>query len=225
MGLRLSDVLEVEPDAALGNGGLGRLAACFLESLASLHMPGYGYGMRLIKNSGYFDKIENGYQKERPDYWASEQSPWLIEHQDQAFAIPIYGRVEHGCDRDGNYNPMWLDWKVLIGVPHHFPIVGADGRTVTTLRLFLPRARPMSLTYTFLMGASYLSAVEQKEIQSETVSKVLYPSDSVDSGHVTCVSRNRVLSGGVRDSRYLPPLSVTRFGSAGLRRSGSHSTE
>jgi glycogen phosphorylase len=179
MGIRLTDLLEIEPDAALGNGGLGRLAACFLESLASLHMPGYGYGINY--EFGLFrQEFENGHQKERPDYWASEQSPWLIEHQDQAFAIPIYGRVEHGLDRAGNYNPMWMDWKVLIGVPHDFPIVGGDGRTVNTLRLFSARASDEFDIRIFNEG-DYLSAVEQK-IQSETVSKILYPSDSVDSG-------------------------------------------
>jgi starch phosphorylase len=179
LGLRLSDVLEVEPDAALGNGGLGRLAACFLDSLASLHMPGYGYGINY--EFGLFrQEIEQGRQKEAPDYWASEQSPWLIEHQDQAFTIPIYGRIDHGVDRSGNYNPMWLDWKVLIGIPHDFPIVGQDARTVNTLRLFSARASDEFDVRIFNEG-DYLSAVEQK-IQSETVSKVLYPSDAGDSG-------------------------------------------
>jgi starch phosphorylase len=179
LGLRLSDVLEVEPDAALGNGGLGRLAACFLDSLASLHMPGYGYGINY--EFGLFrQEFEHGHQKEAPDYWASEQSPWLIEHQDQAFTIPIYGRIDHGLDRTGHYNPMWMDWKVLIGVPHDFPIVGQDSGTVNTLRLFSARASSEFDIRIFNEG-DYLSAVEQK-IQSETVSKVLYPSDAVDSG-------------------------------------------
>src|SRR5579859_482062 len=177
--LRLSDVLEVEPDAALGNGGLGRLAACFLDSLASLHMPGYGYGINY--EFGLFrQEIDDGRQKEKPDYWASEQSPWLIEHIDQAVTIPIYGRIEHGLDRLGNYNPMWMDWKVLIGVPHDFPILGQDSRTVNTLRLFSARASDDFDIGIFNEG-DYLTAVEQK-IQSETVSKVLYPSDAVDSG-------------------------------------------
>ncbi len=179
LGLRLSDLLEVEPDAALGNGGLGRLAACFLDSLASLHMPGYGYGINY--EFGLFrQEIEDGRQKELPDYWASEQSPWLIEHQDQALAIPIYGHIEHGHDRLGHYNPMWMGWKVLIGVPHDFPIVGQDADTVTTLRLFSARASDEFDIRIFNDG-DYLSAVEQK-IQSETVSKVLYPSDAMTSG-------------------------------------------
>jgi glycogen phosphorylase len=179
LGFRLSDVLEVEPDAALGNGGLGRLAACFLDSLASLHMPGFGYGINY--EFGLFrQEIEDGRQKEKPDYWASEQSPWLIEHQDQAFIIPIYGRIEHGVDRLGQYNPMWMDWKVLIGIPHDFPIVGQDARTVNTLRLFSARASDEFDIHIFNEG-DYFKAVEQK-IQSETVSKVLYPSDAVDTG-------------------------------------------
>ncbi len=179
LGLRLSDLLEIEPDAALGNGGLGRLAACFLDSLASLHMPGYGYGINY--EFGLFrQEIDDGRQKEKPDYWASEQSPWLIEHLDQSVTVPIYGRIEHGRDRSGNYNPMWMDWKVLIGVPHDFPILGQDARTVNTLRLFSARASDDFDIGIFNEG-DYLNAVEQK-IQSETVSKVLYPSDAVDSG-------------------------------------------
>src|SRR5579863_45038 len=179
LGLTLSDTLEAEPDAALGNGGLGRLAACFLDSLASLHMAGYGYGINY--EFGLFrQEIEDGRQKERPDYWASAQSPWLIEHQDEAYVIPVYGRVEHGQDRNGKYNPMWLDWKVLIGVPHDLPIVGHDGRTVNTLRLFSARASDEFDIKIFNDG-DYISAVEQK-MASETVSKVLYPSDAVDSG-------------------------------------------
>jgi starch phosphorylase len=179
LGLRLSDVLEVEPDAALGNGGLGRLAACFLDSLASLHMPGFGYGINY--EFGLFrQEIEDGRQREKPDYWASKQSPWLIEHQDQAFAIPIYGRIEHGCDRLGHYNPMWMGWKVLIGIPHDFPIIGQDGRTVNTLRLFSAAASDEFDIRIFNEG-DYLKAVEQK-IQTETISKVLYPSDAVSSG-------------------------------------------
>jgi glycogen phosphorylase len=177
--LRLSDVLEVEPDAALGNGGLGRLAACFLDSLASLHMPGFGYGINY--EFGLFrQEIEDGRQKEKPDYWASERSPWLIEHPDQAFAIPIYGHIEHGRDRLGHYNPMWMGWKVLIGVPHDFPIVGRGGLTVNTLRLFSARASDQFDIQIFNEG-DYLKAVEQK-IRSESVSKVLYPSDSAASG-------------------------------------------
>jgi starch phosphorylase len=179
LGLNLTDVLEVEPDAALGNGGLGRLAACFLDSLASLHMPGYGYGINY--EYGLFrQEIENGHQKEKPDFWASQHSPWLIEHLDQALVIPLYGRIEHGVDRHGHYNPMWLDWQVLIGVPHDLPIVGANGETINLLRLFSARASDEFDISIFNEG-DYHRAVAQK-MQSETVSKVLYPSDAMAAG-------------------------------------------
>lgn len=179
LGLNLADVVEAEPDAALGNGGLGRLAACFLDSLASLHMPGYGYGINY--EYGLFRQlIEDGFQKEKPDFWASEHSPWLIEHLDQAYMIPLYGRIEEVTDRHGHYNPMWLDWRVLVGVPHDLPIVGGDGQTVNFLRLFSARASN-DFDITIFNGGDYLRAVEEK-MNSETVSKVLYPSDAVASG-------------------------------------------
>ncbi len=179
LGLRLSDVLEVEPDAALGNGGLGRLAACFLDSLATLHMPGCGYGINY--EYGLFrQEIEDGHQKEKPDFWASEHSPWLIEHLDQAYLIPLYGRIEHGTDRNGKYNPMWLDWRVLVGVPHDLPIVSQDGQTINFLRLFSARASD-EFDIEIFNGGDYMRAVERK-MQSETISKVLYPSDAVASG-------------------------------------------
>ena len=178
-GVRLADVLEVEPDAALGNGGLGRLAACYLDSLASLHMPGYGYGINY--EYGLFrQEIEDGRQVEKPDFWANQHSPWLIEHLDQAFAIPLYGRIEHAADRHGGYNPMWLDWQVLLGVPHDLPIVSQDGRTVNYLRLFSARASD-DFDIGIFNDGDYLRAVQRK-MQSETVSKVLYPSDSAAAG-------------------------------------------
>ncbi|MEO8661614.1 MAG: glycogen/starch/alpha-glucan phosphorylase [Bryobacteraceae bacterium] len=179
LGLRLSDILEVESDAALGNGGLGRLAACYLDSLASLGMPGYGYGINY--EYGLFrQEIEDGFQIEKPDFWASAHSPWLIEHLDQAYVIPVYGRIEHGCDRNGGYNPMWLDWLVLVGVPHDLPIVGQHGDTINFLRLFSARASD-DFDISIFNSGDYLRAVERK-MQSETVSKVLYPSDASAAG-------------------------------------------
>ena len=215
LGIRLADVLEVERDAALGNGGLGRLAACFLDSLASLHMPGYGYGINY--EFGLFrQEIEDGRQKERPDYWASEHSPWLIEHLDQSIVIPIYGRIEHGADRNGNYNPMWMDWKVLIGVPHDLPILAQDARTVNTLRLFSARASD-DFDIGIFNDGDYLNAVEQK-IRSETVSKVLYPSDAVDSGRYLRFTQEYFLVAcAVRDifrrflSRHSDPRDFANF--------------
>jgi starch phosphorylase len=178
-GVVLDDVLESEHDAALGNGGLGRLAACFLDSLATLGMPGFGYGINY--EFGLFQQeISDGYQREKPDYWLRESSPWLIERADEQCIVPIYGRIEHGYDRRGNYNPMWMDWKVLIGVPHDMPIVGYLGQTVNFLRLYSARASEQFDMQIFNSG-DYVRAAEEK-LQSETISKVLYPSDMALAG-------------------------------------------
>ncbi len=179
MGVDLEEVRETEIDAALGNGGLGRLAACFLDSLATLGMPGYGYGINY--EFGLFrQEIDNGYQRERPDHWYSEDTPWLIERPDEACTIPVYGRIEDSQDMAGNYNPMWMGWKILIGVPYDMPIVGYGGKTVNYLRLFSARSSDEFDMQIFNAG-DYFKAVEQK-MSSETISKVLYPSDSIEAG-------------------------------------------
>jgi glycogen phosphorylase len=170
---------ESEGDAALGNGGLGRLAACFLDSLATLDMPGYGYGIN-YEYGVFKQEIDDGYQKEKPDNWLVHGTPWEIERPDEACLVPVYGRIEHALDRSGQYNPMWMDWKVLIGVPHDIPIVGYGGRTVNFLRLYSAKSSHEFDMQIFNEG-DYLKAVEQK-IASETISKVLYPSDSVGAG-------------------------------------------
>jgi starch phosphorylase len=170
---------EREPDAALGNGGLGRLAACFLDSLATLGMPGFGYGINY--EYGLFrQEILGGQQKEQPDNWLAFGTPWEVEHPAQAVIVPAYGRIEHGFDRFGNYNPMWLDWKVAVGVPYDFPIVGYGGKTVNYLRLYSARSS-RDFDMTIFNDGDYFKAVEQK-ISSETISKVLYPSDAVVHG-------------------------------------------
>src|SRR5574337_1130201 len=134
MGVDLEELLEDECEAGLGNGGLGRLAACFLDSLATMSMPAYGYGINY--EYGLFKQdIDNGYQKEKPDNWLIHGSPWQIERPDEACIVPLYGRVEHGIDRAGQYNPMWMDWKIIVGIPHDMPIVGFGGQTVNVLRL------------------------------------------------------------------------------------------
>lgn len=179
LGVDLTELEDHERDAALGNGGLGRLAACFLDSLATLNMPGYGYGIHYAY--GLFQQeISNGYQQERPDNWLAYGTPWEIERIEEACLIPVYGRIEHAIDRDGQYNPMWMDWQILIGVPHDMPIVGYGGQTVNYLRLYAARSSAEFDMQIFNAG-DYLKAVAQK-IASETITKVLYPSDAVESG-------------------------------------------
>jgi glycogen phosphorylase len=179
LGVSLADVENFETDAALGNGGLGRLAACFLDSLATLGMPGFGYGINY--EYGLFrQEIRNGQQIEKPDNWRTYGTPWLIERPQDAVLVSLYGRIEDGLDRTGHYNPMWLDWKVVIGVPCDLPIAGYGGKTVNYLRLYSARAS-QEFDMAIFNGGDYLNAVEQK-VQLETISKVLYPTEAVPAG-------------------------------------------
>ena len=179
IGVDLAAVEASERDPALGNGGLGRLAACFLDSLATLGMPGHGYGINY--EYGLFrQEIDGGNQKEKPDNWLAARSPWQIERPEETCLVPVHGRIEHGVDRSGNYNPMWLDWQLLVAIPYDVLVVGYGGRTVNRLRLFSARSSHDFDMQIFNDG-DYLRAVEQK-IASETISKVLYPSDAIASG-------------------------------------------
>jgi starch phosphorylase len=178
-GIDLEFLIEKEHDPALGNGGLGRLAACYLDSLACLNMPGFGYGINY--DYGLFKQlIVNGYQKEKPDYWPNRRSPWLIRRTEERYMVPIYGRVEGSVDRDGEYNPVWSNWALLIGRPHDILVAGFEGHTVNYLRLFTAEASEDFDIDIFNEG-DYFKAVGRK-IKSETISKILYPSDSKESG-------------------------------------------
>ncbi|MBE9580975.1 MAG: glycogen/starch/alpha-glucan phosphorylase [Proteobacteria bacterium] len=203
MGVDIEEVRDSEIDAALGNGGLGRLAACFLDSMATLGMPGYGYGINY--EFGLFrQEIDNGCQKEKPDHWHSEETPWLIQRRSEACIVPVYGRIEHYQDKSGNDNPMWMDWKILIGVPHDMPVAGYGGNTVNYLRLFSARSSDEFDMQIFNEG-DYFKAVQQK-MSSETISKVLYPSDSVEAGkELRLVQEYFLVACSVRDiiRRYL----------------------
>jgi len=179
LGANLDAVEDGEQDAALGNGGLGRLAACFLDSLATLGLPARGYGINY--EYGLFrQEIDNGYQREKPENWLAQSSPWEIARPDEQCFIPVYGRIEHATDRKGNYNPMWLEWKTLVGIPYDMLISGYGGRTVHVLRLYSARSSHDFDMQIFNDG-DYFKAVQQK-IESETISKVLYPSDAIVAG-------------------------------------------
>lgn len=182
MGFDLDAVLESETDAGLGNGGLGRLAACFLESLASLDMPGFGYGID-YEYGMFKQEIVNGYQREKPDRWKLGGAPRLIERSEEMVMVPLYGRVEDSPvlkDSAGKPVPVWVEWKIVLGVPEDMPIAGFGGRTVNYLRLFTARSSEDFDIEIFNRG-DYIRAVEQK-IGTENISRVLYPSDQVLSG-------------------------------------------
>jgi starch phosphorylase len=178
-GVSLDAVLDSENDAGLGNGGLGRLAACFLESMATLGMPGFGYGIDY--EYGLFrQEIFNGFQREKPDRWKVNGTPFQIEHFEEAVNIPLYGKVEGPHDVEHSLEQTWSGQKIVVGIPTDMPVVGYLGQTVNWLRLFTARASEDFDIEIFNRG-DYIRAVEQK-IQSENISRVLYPSDSVMSG-------------------------------------------
>ena len=171
LGVDLEELEALEPDAALGNGGLGRLAACFLDSLATLDYPGFGYGINY--EFGLFRQtFVNGFQHEKPDHWLEGGgSPWLIERPDETVSVPVYGSIG---------GTKWVDPKVIIGVPHDMPIVGFGGKTVNVLRLFSARSSDDFDIGIFNAG-DYIAAVQHK-INTEAISKILYPSDVIASG-------------------------------------------
>ena len=178
-GVDMDEVRETEPDAALGNGGLGRLAACFLDSLAALGMPGFGYGINY--EYGLFkQEIQNGYQVEKPDNWLTNGTPWEIERPDEAVLVPVYGRVEARMNAEGRYDPVWVDTRPLVGVPHDLPIPGYGGHTVNYLRLYSARS-PREFDMQVFNEGDYHRAVDQ-QIETERISKVLYPSDIQAAG-------------------------------------------
>jgi glycogen phosphorylase len=178
LGADLEELQSLEHDAALGNGGLGRLAACFLDSMASLDLPGFGYGINY--EFGLFRQMfVNGYQHEQPDHWLEGGSPWLIAREDEKVEIPVFGSIAHVTE-GGVYAPRWVEQKVIVGVPHDMPIVGYGGRTVNVLRLFSARASDQFDIGIFNSG-DYIRAVHEK-ITGESISKVLYPSDTIAAG-------------------------------------------
>ena len=178
VGLHWEDLLEEEVDAGLGNGGLGRLAACFIDSLATLHYPSVGYGLRY--DFGIFNqRIRNGYQVEVPDEWLKFGYPWEIAHPEYSFPVQFEGRVESRPGPRGT-EWHWVDTKSVVGIPYDYPIVGYGGHTVNTLRLWSSKAAEEFDLDDFNRG-SYVDAVANK-VLAENLTKVLYPNDNVFEG-------------------------------------------
>ncbi|KGM34907.1 glycogen/starch/alpha-glucan phosphorylase [Inquilinus limosus] len=179
-GVDLGAVLEVEPDAALGNGGLGRLAACFLDSMATLGIAGTGYGIRY--EYGLFEQqFDRGWQVEYPEDWLKFGNPWEFERPEVAYPIDFYGKVEPGePGPDGRPKPVWRGSQRVLAVAYDTPVVGWGGVTVNTLRLW--SAKPVrEFDLVPFNSGDYLKSVEDK-ILSETLSRVLYPNDNTPAG-------------------------------------------
>jgi len=179
IGVRLEDLVEQEPDAGLGNGGLGRLAACFLDSMATLELPATGYGIRY--EFGIFEqRIRDLAQREFPDHWLQYGNPWEIERPEYSFTVRYGGRVERTELPGGGSSAEWIDTDDVLGVAYDTPVAGYDNKTVNTLRLWSARATS-EFDLDFFQDGDYLRAVQQKNL-SENISKVLYPAESTPAG-------------------------------------------
>jgi len=175
----LATILEVEEEPGLGNGGLGRLAACYMESLASLQVPAVGYGIRY--EFGIFNQlIRDGWQVEVTDKWLKGGWPWELPQPDESCFVGFGGRTESYRDDKGNYRSRWIPSEHAIGVPHDVPVLGYRVNTCDRLRLWRADATESFDFYAFNIG-DYYGAVEEK-VASETLSKVLYPNDGTDEG-------------------------------------------
>ena len=179
LGQDFEQIRETEVDMGLGNGGLGRLAACFLDSLATLDYPALGYG--IYYEFGLFkQEFVNGSQIEHPDNWIRFGDPWEVVRPEYTQKIHLYGRVENVFDDRGNYRPRWVDTKTILGVPHDIPTAGYGTGTVNLLRLWASKADEGFDLAAFNTGG-YVGAVQEKAI-GDSVSKVLYPNDKTESG-------------------------------------------
>ncbi len=174
LGCSMEEICEKEEDAALGNGGLGRLAACFMDSIATLKIPAYGYGIR-YEYGLFLQQLIDGYQVESPDNWLRYGTPWEFRRHLPVFAVKFYGRVTTYQDGKGRYRAKWIDTKDVMALACDLMIPGYKNNHVINMRLWAARAS-RELDLQFFSRGDYIGAVESK-VSSETISKVLYPPD------------------------------------------------
>ena len=175
----LGDLINLEPDAALGNGGLGRLAACFLESMSSLKIPAYGYGIRYA-NGMFRQEMSEGWQVELPEDWLTHGNPWEFERRESSYEIGFGGHVEPITEPDGLVRHEWRPAEHMLAVAFDTPIVGWRGRRVNTLRLWSAQSMDPILLDKFNSG-DHLGALEESS-RAEALTKILYPADSTPAG-------------------------------------------
>jgi len=179
LGLDLTDLLEQEEEPGLGNGGLGRLAACYIDSLATLEIPAIGYGIRY--EYGIFDQeIKDGWQVEITDKWLRYGNPWEVARPEAELEVKLGGRTEAYTDEHGRYRTRWVPYKVVKGVPYDTPILGFKTNTANTLRLWKAEA-PESFDFEAFNKGDYFGAVHEKS-ECENITKVLYPNDESAQG-------------------------------------------
>lgn len=179
LGLDLNALMEQEEEPGLGNGGLGRLAACYLDSMATLEIPSIGYGIRY--EYGIFDQdIKDGWQVEVTDKWLKFGNPWEVARPEWTAEVKLGGHTEAYTDEHGRYHVRWVPYQVVVGVPHDTPILGYKTNTANTLRLWRAEA-PESFDFEAFNAGDYVGAVQAKMV-SENLSKVLYPNDNISQG-------------------------------------------
>lgn len=178
IGYNLEDVYEEEVDAALGNGGLGRLAACFLDSMATLEIPAWGYGIRY--DFGIFKQlIKEGRQVECPDFWLRSGNPWEIERSDVIYPVRFYGHVDEVFE-NGRRGKKWVDGQVVMAQAYDTPVPGYNTYNTNTLRLW--RSRPCNeFNFESFNQGDYFGAIAERQ-SAEYITSVLYPNDSTPSG-------------------------------------------
>ncbi len=179
IGLDLEDVCERERDTGLGNGGLGRLAACFLDSCATLGLPVTGYGIR-YQYGMFHQSIENGFQVEKADSWLREGFPWEIERIEYAQTVHFGGRSDVQVDRNGKTRHVWVDTHDVLAIPYDVPVPGFDNDVVNTLRLW-SAAAPDEFDLEEFNAGSYADSVASKN-EAENITMVLYPNAATENG-------------------------------------------
>ncbi|MDL4839640.1 glycogen/starch/alpha-glucan phosphorylase [Aquibacillus rhizosphaerae] len=181
LGIDIEVLMEEEPDAGLGNGGLGRLAADFMDSFASLNLPGHGCGIR-YKYGLFEQKIIDGYQVEVPDYWLKEGNVWEVRKSDKAFEVRFGGKViTNTQNRELTFEH--IDYEPVLAVPYDMPMVGYKNDTVNTLRLWGAESKMKHVDPADLSGQSYYKVIEYKR-RTEAIEEFLYPDDSTEEGKV-----------------------------------------
>jgi len=179
LGVNLEALEDLEPNAALGNGGLGRLAACFLDSMASLQLPAYGYGIR-YEYGIFFQKIQDGYQVETPDNWLRYGNPWEIPRPESLHPVKFYGHVHQYHDDKGILRTEWVDTQQVMAMAYDTPVPGFKTNTVNNMRLWSAKST-REFDFDYFNDGDYEKAVSDKA-SSETISKVLYPNDRLSQG-------------------------------------------
>lgn len=179
LGFRIEDVINQEHDAALGNGGLGRLAACLLDSMATLNYPAWGYGLR-YRYGIFKQEIIDGYQVEIPDYWL-DFNPWEFPRYDVTVDIQFYGHVTRQEDENGKVTHVWHPGETVQAVAYDVPIPGYGTKTTNNLRLWSSKASSGEFDFQKFNAGDYESAVADQQ-RAETISAVLYPNDNLDRG-------------------------------------------